>query len=438
MDDRLPPPTLVLTLPSLHDGTTLDCRLYHPASLAASPRAPPWRRHAAVVAHPYAPLGGSQDDAVVDVVAATLLRLGFLVATFNFRGAGGSAGRTSWTAKAERADYMSVAGFVFYYAHHHLDPFRFRPKPSSPTGIPASPSQPATPSTPSPAGDPILLLCGYSYGATVTTLLPPLSAILAPLATPAAGTAAAEIRQRAAHLATSQNTVLSSARAAAQEHRPAGRKSLGVRVGGDEDLRRSHESGRRSFSLEAEEKFRELIAKAKPRHHRYHSGDGSSHVGSSPGKKPTAESDKAAGDGPALPLEPDLPATRAAYLLVSPPIGVAASLATMSFSLPFSRKLSHRGSTPGPESSEPPIAADADRNLADHPTLAIFGDADVFLSSKKAREWAARLGSLPNSQFRAHEVSTAGHFWTEGRTLNVLRDAVGAFAEGLLQGKEGL
>lgn len=81
----LPEPTLVLTLPSIHDGTTLDCRVYHPLSLTANPRAPPWLKHAAIMAHPYAPMGGSYDDPVVEAVAGQLLRNGFLVGTFNFR-----------------------------------------------------------------------------------------------------------------------------------------------------------------------------------------------------------------------------------------------------------------------------------------------------------------------------------------------------------------
>lgn len=82
----LPEPALSFTIPSLHDGTVLDCRVYHPASLAAAnPRAPPWERHAAVVAHPYAPMGGCYDDPTLDSVAAALLRTGYLVATFNFR-----------------------------------------------------------------------------------------------------------------------------------------------------------------------------------------------------------------------------------------------------------------------------------------------------------------------------------------------------------------
>lgn len=85
MPVMLPEPTLSLTLPSIHDSTTLDCRVFHPYSLSPSGKAPPWRKNAAVVAHPYAPLGGCYDDPIVDVVAATLLRLGFLVGTFNFR-----------------------------------------------------------------------------------------------------------------------------------------------------------------------------------------------------------------------------------------------------------------------------------------------------------------------------------------------------------------
>lgn len=81
----LPEPTLTLTLPSISDGLTLDCRIYHPFSLSASSKAPAWLKHAAVVAHPYAPMGGCYDDPVVGAVAAQLLRKGFLVGTFNFR-----------------------------------------------------------------------------------------------------------------------------------------------------------------------------------------------------------------------------------------------------------------------------------------------------------------------------------------------------------------
>lgn len=81
----LPEPTLTFTIPSVHDGLHLDCRIYHPASLRANPNALVWQRHGAVLAHPYAPLGGSYDDPVVEIVGETMLREGLLLATFNFR-----------------------------------------------------------------------------------------------------------------------------------------------------------------------------------------------------------------------------------------------------------------------------------------------------------------------------------------------------------------
>lgn len=86
----LPEATLCLTLPSIHDGTPLECRIYHPRLLlpsSSSTARPPsrWGRHAAIVAHPYAPLGGCYDDITVHTVAEALLRLGYLVVTFNFR-----------------------------------------------------------------------------------------------------------------------------------------------------------------------------------------------------------------------------------------------------------------------------------------------------------------------------------------------------------------
>ncbi|KAI5288435.1 hypothetical protein KEM52_001158 [Ascosphaera acerosa] len=78
------------TIPSMYDGTALQCRLELPAAATATTAAtaaaaPAWRPRVAVVAHPYAPLGGSFDDPVVRTVARELLRMGYAVATFNFR-----------------------------------------------------------------------------------------------------------------------------------------------------------------------------------------------------------------------------------------------------------------------------------------------------------------------------------------------------------------
>lgn len=83
----LPKPTLNFTIPSVHDDLVLHCRVYHPTSFTpkAVAEITEWKKKAAIVAHPYAPLGGSYDDPVVDLVASTVLKQGFVVGTFNFR-----------------------------------------------------------------------------------------------------------------------------------------------------------------------------------------------------------------------------------------------------------------------------------------------------------------------------------------------------------------
>lgn len=74
----LPEPTLSFTIPSIHDDTTLDCRLYLPHAHIDT-------RRGAIIAHPYAPLGGCFDDPIVETTAAELLKAGCIVGTFNFR-----------------------------------------------------------------------------------------------------------------------------------------------------------------------------------------------------------------------------------------------------------------------------------------------------------------------------------------------------------------
>jgi len=83
----LPPPALSFTIPSIHDDLVLDCRVYHPTCLSPNTIAgiSEWRKKAAILAHPYAPLGGCYDDPIVDLLASTILKQGFIVGTFNFR-----------------------------------------------------------------------------------------------------------------------------------------------------------------------------------------------------------------------------------------------------------------------------------------------------------------------------------------------------------------
>lgn len=67
-------------------------------------------RGAAFIAHPYAFLGGTQDDPVVQQLAAVFRD--FLVVTFDSRGAGASGGRTSWTFVPECRDYQAVVDWA--------------------------------------------------------------------------------------------------------------------------------------------------------------------------------------------------------------------------------------------------------------------------------------------------------------------------------------
>ena len=70
------------SIPSL-DGTTLSCNLYTP--LDGSKPAKGGVIRGAILAHPYAPLGGSSSDGVVQRVRRLLNDEGVVVGTFNFR-----------------------------------------------------------------------------------------------------------------------------------------------------------------------------------------------------------------------------------------------------------------------------------------------------------------------------------------------------------------
>jgi hypothetical protein len=80
-----PKPTFQFKLPSVYDGIPLDCRIYTPFSIDQNGDVKKWRTQGAIIAHPYAPLGGCYDDPVVKTATEELLSLGYIVLTFNFR-----------------------------------------------------------------------------------------------------------------------------------------------------------------------------------------------------------------------------------------------------------------------------------------------------------------------------------------------------------------
>ncbi|KAI2792339.1 hypothetical protein POX_b02376 [Penicillium oxalicum] len=155
------PTTLAFNLPSVHDHCQLECRLRLPSSL----RSKDLGQHStlgirgAIIAHPYAPLGGSYDDAVVDFLSSELLQAGYVVTTFNFRGAGGSGGRTSWTGKPELGDYVAVYGFMLRYLHHLHTALSVEP-------------------TTRLGGAIHLIIGGYSFGSLIASHVPTLDVML--------------------------------------------------------------------------------------------------------------------------------------------------------------------------------------------------------------------------------------------------------------------
>ncbi|TGO85254.1 hypothetical protein BPOR_0416g00140 [Botrytis porri] len=413
----LSPPTLSFTIPSVHDNLDLECRIYHPSSLAPNSisQASPWRKKAAIVAHPYAPLGGSHDDAVVGLIASTILNDGFIVGTFNFRGAGSSKGHTSWSSSPEQKDYISFLGFIVSYLHHLSVPYSSRPPsfahsdsqlhtlapvPSERLMQPTNDSlsgryTSAGSGTESNNAQPLLLLAGYSYGSLITmNLEPSLLGMLAPFQQPAAGSPYADIRSRARFLATQQNETIEATYSLlrAGGHR-RGRSlqsgeqminhktrlsSSGVRMGGDEDIRRAshdvHGSGaRRSFSVDAPikviksvDKFKSIVHHGSPRRGEIHSPinpaqDSAMNVGNS--KRHSRDREDA---NIMEILGSDF---KVAYLLVSPlpPDGMINNLASIgSFQLTsLFGKQGHK--------------IDNNIKFTIDPTLVIYGTGDLFV-----------------------------------------------------------
>ncbi|KAF2110165.1 Alpha/Beta hydrolase protein [Lophiotrema nucula] len=396
-----PEPHYSFTVPSIHDDTTLDCRLYHPEVLSQPSsrdvaRKEQWRRRGIVMAHPYAPLGGSFEDRVVGIVVTELLALGYVVGTFNFRGAHGSKGRTSWSGKPELDDYLSVAAFFMHYMSY-VQPF---PTPDT-TFTPES--SPVKTRAPKPGvlakNDPaLIILGGYSYGSMILRHLPPVPSILHPFSAPMTGSAASEILLRARKLADQSNLEwINLARDHEHQRRRGHVNKLSVTMGGEEtnpDLRRSSREIRRSIdggrrSLDLKTRMRSVSHRRRKK--------------SAPGTPPESNIAHVA---------ITMPHVR--YLLISPLTPPVSTLAAPGLSRFWSRwKEEHH------------------EVVGKHTALAVYGDQDIFSSVKKVREWATKLSSEPGSRFSHAEVAGAGHFWIEHGVEEKLRSAIRDWEAGI-------
>lgn len=320
-----------------------------------------------------------------------------------------------------------------------------------------------------------LIVGGFSYGALIAMFLPSsLTAILEPFQHPQPGSPHSEIRLRAAHFATEQSSLLATqleyllAKANTQHkrgrsqpsetslHNPKTRQaSSGVRVGGEEDLRRaSHDSyrPRNSFNLaETPEKVRKSIDRVRSlARDKGHFASATSPIRSPTNVKRQNSSDSftsfdrrtskgqfSSAPRPAtppsqdpnlIPVQPQtlLPKHPPSYLLISPPINYLSGLASLWSSASRARE------------------AEIQHKLTDNPTLAIFSDNDEFVSVRRFRTWADKLAAFKseepgdpgsdvkgegdgNTLFRYREIPNGGHFWRNREAVAALKEEIKRF-----------
>lgn len=405
-------PHFTFTIPSVHDDTLLSCRLYLPRKhfVSGEGQAP----KAAIVAHPYAPLGGCYDDPVVNSVGVLLSRAGYVVGTFNFRGASGSAGHTSWSAKPELGDYVSFYGFMIHYLNGLMseDYRQFSEvAKQQPSSEPSATEWDRT--FGSSVVQPRLILAGYSYGCMIASHLPSIDRVVKLFKGAARGSAESEIQLRASHL--SSQTMKDLKLKQELNHGPASlripkyhigsrKSSSPVLVGGFEseatEQRIDQESRR---SLDARKSLDRVRVKIHARPHR--------HPDTSVGIVGAVQAG----------LDCSMISPQICYLLISPVLSPVATFATFFSSLSFKER----------EFEKYTSQQDGGHQITRCPSLAVYGSKDFFTSAKKLRKWAHGLSQTPGSIFQYREVDGAGHFWRETSTLEQMKNHVGEWENSL-------
>ncbi|KAL1924131.1 uncharacterized protein VTP21DRAFT_7166 [Calcarisporiella thermophila] len=93
------------TFVSSKDGTKIETKVYLNPNLDN-------KTTAAIISHPYGPLGGNMQNNVVSALVRNFCARSFVTVCFNFRGCGNSGGRTSWTGRPECEDYNAVVNYI--------------------------------------------------------------------------------------------------------------------------------------------------------------------------------------------------------------------------------------------------------------------------------------------------------------------------------------
>lgn len=237
---------------------------------------------------------------------------------------------------------------------------------------------------------PLIVLGGYSYGSLIAKHMPPVSSILQRFSGPLTGLAADEIILRASKLAEQSNLAWINV---ARDHKREKNKrknehKTSITIGGEEtspDVRRSSREAKRSFDIPPSLYFGHRLRSLSHRGQRRRNS--ASSLEQTDAKIATPE---------------------VRYLLISPLMPPISTLAAPA----LGQRLWSR-------------SKDTDiTSVGKLVSLIIYGDQDVFVSTKKIRDWTDQLKTQHGSAFSSVEVVGAGHFWVEQGVEGQLRVAL--------------
>jgi len=296
-----------------------------------------------------------------------------------WRGASGSAGKTSWTGKAELGDYVSVYGFALCYINaicHGQKGASTAPRDS----------------------DPVLLLGGYSYGSMIASHLPTRDQVLDLFRAPTADTPENEIKLRAEDLSRDAtayfdmhmpNISLSINRTRGHKADENRHSHRAVAMGGYESEVASRRVSRESSRMSLDgERVRQSIdnVRRKISHHRVVSP-----------QKSECKVQASSGIDPIWP--------RIAYILLSPLLPPIAGFTTMFSKLHFEG----RNGRPNMATSSSSMEFE---ELTSNPCICIYGSKDAFTSDRRLQRWTEGLCSRSGSRFVSIRTNS-GHFWQD-------------------------
>ncbi|KAI9882029.1 MAG: hypothetical protein M1823_006234 [Watsoniomyces obsoletus] len=236
----------------------------------------------------------------------------------------------------------------------------------------------------------------------ITDLLPDIESIIKRFSSPRTGSIEAEIRSRAWHLARS--SISDTSRCEEMDDSGVGKNSFSsTRTNQHVPSPTSGTGTGSSPKKSLERRFRKSLDIVRTKVLLRRSLD--------EGVEPASSS----GSNEGNPLEKSI---RTHYLLISPLLPPISSLATFFSNTPSTTRSSKD------ENADDASSSSSSSKLVRSPTLAIYGDRDIFTSYKKLQKWASELAKQPHSRFRCCEVQGAGHFWVEEGVERRLRGAV--------------